>query len=177
MDVITPPPPPPIPPKPPHRVQRQVQVEAGMCRKVERWPKHCKHRCERRHRQENTEKKRCETDSRAGFWTVQPAVCGIFLLKHTANTDEHRNLKINFGRGKCQDSSFSTCQPGNRHTPCGGRRTCCQQQQQQQLQQQQLLLLLLLLLLRRRRRLIHQLVQLPVPAPPLDGLYYSCLVD
>ena len=66
---------------------------------------------------------------------MQPAVCGIFLLKNTANTDENRNLKINFGRGKCQNSSLSTCQPGNRHTPRGGRRTCCQQQQQQQQQQ------------------------------------------
>ena len=33
MDVITPPPPHPPSPPPPHRVQKQVQVEAGMCRK------------------------------------------------------------------------------------------------------------------------------------------------
>ena len=33
MDVITPPPRPIPPPKPPHRVERQMKVEAGMCRK------------------------------------------------------------------------------------------------------------------------------------------------
>ena len=72
-------------------------------------------------------KKRCETDRRAGFWTSAGRRVRVFFAKNTANTDKNRNLKINFGRGKCQNSSFSTCQPGNRRTPRGGRRTCCQE--------------------------------------------------
>ena len=53
-----------------------------------------------------------------------------FLLENTAKTDAKTKRKFNFGRAKCQNSSFSTCQQRNRTTPRGGRRTCCQQQQQ-----------------------------------------------
>ena len=113
--------PPPIPPpKPPRRVQKQVQVEAGMCRKSRDGQNTAKTDA-KGDTDRKTPKKRCETDRRAGFWTVQAAVCGVFLPQ-TPQIPTKAEIS----------NSISGRQPGNRHTPRGGRRTCCQQQQQQQ---------------------------------------------
>ena len=131
MDVITPPPPIPPPPKPPHRVQKQVQVEAGMCRKS-RDGQNTANTDAKGDTDRKTPKKTMRNGPPSRFLDQCRPPCARFFAKNTANTDKNRNLKINFGRGKCQNSSFSTCQPGNRRTPRGGRRTCCQQQQQQQ---------------------------------------------
>ena len=59
-----------------------------------------------------------------------------FLLENSTKTDAETKRKFNFGRAKCQNSSFSTCQQRNRTTPRGGRRTCCQQRQQPRRQRQ-----------------------------------------
>ena len=40
--------------------------------KVERWPKHCKYRCERRHRQENTEKNDAKRTAEQIFGQCSP---------------------------------------------------------------------------------------------------------
>ena len=131
---------PPIPPKPPQRVQRQMQVEAGMCRKSRGGQNTAiaDTKCD-------TDRKTPKTKMRNGQLSINldSAARRLLhflareLLENTAKTEEKRNLKVNFGRAKCQNSSFSTCQPRNRQNLRGGRRTCCQQQQQQQ---QQLLL-------------------------------------
>ena len=126
MDVITPPPPSP-PPKPPHRVERQMQVEASMCRKSRDGQNTAKTdgKCNT-HRK--TPKKTMRNGELSMFLDSAARRLWHFLLENTANTDAKIKPKFSFGRAKCQNSGFSTCQQINRHTPRGGRRTCCQQQ-------------------------------------------------
>ena len=123
--------PPHPPPKPPHRVERQMQVEAGMCRKSRDGQNTAKTdaKCDT-HRK--TPKKTMRNGELSMFLDSAARRLWHFLLENTANTDAKTKPKFSFGRAKCQNSSFSTCQQRNRHTPRGGRRTCCQQQQQQQ---------------------------------------------
>ena len=73
------PPPPPSPPELPHRVERQTQVEAGLCRKSRDGNKNCKNRCEMRHTHTHrkTQKKTMRNGQLSMFLDSAP-LCGIF---------------------------------------------------------------------------------------------------
>ena len=49
--------------------------------KVERWPKHCKYRCERRHKQENTEKNDTKRTAEQVFGQCSPPFVTFFAKK------------------------------------------------------------------------------------------------
>ena len=104
-----------------------MQVEAGMCRKSRDGQNTAKTdaKCDT-HRK--TPKKTMRNGELSMFLDSAARRLWHFLLENTANTDAKTKPKFSFGRAKCQNSSFSTCQQRNRHTPRGGRCTCCQQQ-------------------------------------------------
>ena len=78
MDVITPPPPSP-PKKPLHRVERQMEVEAGMCRKSRDGHNTAKTdaKCDT-HTQENTEKNDAKWRAEHVFGQCSPPVVAFF---------------------------------------------------------------------------------------------------
>ena len=80
--------------------------------------------------QENTEKNDAKWRAEHVFGQCSAPVAAFFARKHRKYRCENKT-QVQFRVSKCQNSSFSTCQPRNRTTPRGGRRTCCQQQQPQ----------------------------------------------
>ena len=106
-----------------------MQVEAGMCRKSRDGQNTAKTeaKCDTRRK---TPKKRMRNGELSMFLdSAARRLWHFFARKHRKYRRENKT-QVQFRASKCQNSSFSTCQQRNRHTPRGGRRTCCQQQQQ-----------------------------------------------
>ena len=88
--------PPPIPPPPPHRAERQMQVEAGMCRKS-RVGKNTVKTDAKCDTQENTEKNDAKCRGQHVFAQCSPAAGTLFWYKNTAKTDAKAEVKFNSG--------------------------------------------------------------------------------
>ena len=77
-------PPPPTPPKPPHRAERQMQVQAGMCRKSRVGKNIVKTdaKCDTHtHTQENIEKKNAKCRAQHVFAQCSPPAGALFCYK------------------------------------------------------------------------------------------------
>ena len=73
--------------------------------KVERWPKHCKNRCEMRHTQENTEKNDAKWRAEHVFGQCSPPVVAFFARKHRKYRRENKT-QVQFRASKVPKLEF-----------------------------------------------------------------------
>ena len=74
---------------PPNRAEREMQVQAGMCRKSSR-PKYCKNRCRMRPAQENTEKNYAKCKGQHVLHSAARRLGHFFAIKHRKNRCESK---------------------------------------------------------------------------------------
>ena len=123
MDVIT----------PANRAEREMQVQAGMCRKS-RVANTVKNPCRMRRTQQNTEK----TMRNAEVNTFLHSAAGTLFCYKTPQKPMRKQKQSSIpGEQSAKTRVSAHASKGNRTTPCGGRRNDCQQEQEQEEEEQQ----------------------------------------
>ena len=115
MDVITPPPRPS--PPPPHRAERQMQVEAGMCRKSS-WQKYCKkpmRNATHTHRKTPTKTMR-HGELSSELYSAARRLLQFFARKHRKNRCKTKR-KFNSGRSIVPKLEFQHMPAKKSHHP------------------------------------------------------------